>query len=302
MAITINGTTGISGVDGSAGTPALQGSDPNTGIYSPGANQVAISTNGTGRLFVDASGKVGVSEPSAQANLHVAANISDATAITWANSQFSVATPIPGNSTANRSTIYFAPYGSDNNYAPSAISCTAGTSGASTLKFFTNASGNLTGDISSYERLRITSDAYVRLASGTGGIQFNGDTAAANALDDYEEGTWTVATVGISGTITANAGHYVKVGKMVTCWWDIYSSSNNLAWSGGHAAYLTGFPFAAVANIVGSGSVVRIDSAINSFQVNHFFEGGIAASTLKLEDGASSQRHLSGIINFITNT
>jgi hypothetical protein len=28
------------------------------------------------------------------------------------------------------------------------------------------------------------------MVSGTGGIQFNGDTAAANALDDYEEGTW----------------------------------------------------------------------------------------------------------------
>ena len=34
--------------------------DPNTGIYSPGADQVAISTNGTGRLFVDASGNVGL--------------------------------------------------------------------------------------------------------------------------------------------------------------------------------------------------------------------------------------------------
>jgi hypothetical protein len=41
------------------------------------------------------------------------------------------------------------------------------------------------------EAMRITSDAYVRLAAGTGGIQFGGDTAAANALDDYEEGTWT---------------------------------------------------------------------------------------------------------------
>ena len=60
MAITINGTTGISGVDGSAGTPALQGSDPNTGIYSPGADQVAVATNGVGRLFVNASGNVGV--------------------------------------------------------------------------------------------------------------------------------------------------------------------------------------------------------------------------------------------------
>ena len=60
MAITINGTTGLSGVDGSAGTPALHGSDPNTGIYYPGANQVAVATDGTGRLFVDASGNVGV--------------------------------------------------------------------------------------------------------------------------------------------------------------------------------------------------------------------------------------------------
>ena len=46
----------------SAGTAALPGltpvGDPDTGIYSPGADQVAISTNGTGRLFVDASGNV----------------------------------------------------------------------------------------------------------------------------------------------------------------------------------------------------------------------------------------------------
>jgi hypothetical protein len=48
----------------SLGTAALPGiafdGDPNTGLYSPGADQVAISTNGTGRLFVDANGRVGV--------------------------------------------------------------------------------------------------------------------------------------------------------------------------------------------------------------------------------------------------
>ena len=49
----------------SLGTAALPGiafdGDPNTGIYSPGADQVAISTNGTGRLFVDSSGNIKVS-------------------------------------------------------------------------------------------------------------------------------------------------------------------------------------------------------------------------------------------------
>ena len=39
-------------------------SDPNTGIYSPGADQRAVATNGTGRLFVDASGNVGVNTAS----------------------------------------------------------------------------------------------------------------------------------------------------------------------------------------------------------------------------------------------
>jgi hypothetical protein len=44
---------------GSAGTPSLKFTgDTNTGIYSPGADQVAVSTGGTGRLFVDASGNV----------------------------------------------------------------------------------------------------------------------------------------------------------------------------------------------------------------------------------------------------
>jgi hypothetical protein len=70
------------------------------------------------------------------------------------------------------------------------------------------------------ERARITSDGYLRLASGSGGIQFDGDTAAANALDDYEEGVFTVTmTPNTSGTIslfsTANALSYTKIGSFV---------------------------------------------------------------------------------------
>jgi hypothetical protein len=45
----------------SAATPSLTFTgDLNTGIYSPGADQVAVATNGTGRLFVDASGRLGI--------------------------------------------------------------------------------------------------------------------------------------------------------------------------------------------------------------------------------------------------
>jgi hypothetical protein len=76
------------------------------------------------------------------------------------------------------------------------------------------------GSASPTEALRITNDRYVRLASGSGGIQFNGDTAAANALDDYEEGTWTPTCFGsaTAGTYTPSSvfAYYTKIGNQVT--------------------------------------------------------------------------------------
>jgi hypothetical protein len=44
---------------------------PTNGFYLPSANNVAISTNGTGRLFVDASGNVGVGESLPTRNLTI---------------------------------------------------------------------------------------------------------------------------------------------------------------------------------------------------------------------------------------
>jgi hypothetical protein len=60
----------------SAGTAAAPGiafdGDPNTGIYSPGADQVAVSTGGTGRLFIDANGRVGVGTSTLGYDLEIA--------------------------------------------------------------------------------------------------------------------------------------------------------------------------------------------------------------------------------------
>jgi len=58
------------------------------------------------------------------------------------------------------------------------------------------------------ERLRILN---------SGGITFNGDTAAANALDDYEEGTWTPTDAsGASLSFsTIDKNRYTKIGRFV---------------------------------------------------------------------------------------
>jgi hypothetical protein len=60
MTLILNGTSGLSDVDGSAATPAIRGTDANTGIFFPAADQVAITTGGTQRAVVDASGNVGI--------------------------------------------------------------------------------------------------------------------------------------------------------------------------------------------------------------------------------------------------
>jgi hypothetical protein len=67
-------------------------------------------------------------------------------------------------------------------------------------------------DVDGSERMRILS---------SGGITFNGDAAAANALDDYEEGTWT-PTCNFGGSESSGAtyafrgGTYTKIGRQVT--------------------------------------------------------------------------------------
>jgi hypothetical protein len=56
---TMTGALGI--IAGSASTPGLFFSgDANSGLYSPGADQVAISTGGTGRITIDGSGNVNI--------------------------------------------------------------------------------------------------------------------------------------------------------------------------------------------------------------------------------------------------
>ena len=46
MTVVIDGTTGISGVDGTASNPSYEGADSNTGIFFPAADTIAFSEGG----------------------------------------------------------------------------------------------------------------------------------------------------------------------------------------------------------------------------------------------------------------
>ena len=80
----------------------------------------------------------------------------------------------------------------------------------------------------------------VRIQSG-GGISFNGDTTANNALDDYEEGGWSALLGGGNFTATQQYMKYTKIGRFVILSGEFsnFSSTTN-----GTSITFTGAPFA----------------------------------------------------------
>ena len=115
--------------------------------------------------------------------------------------------------------------------------------------------GSSPGDIKFY-----TDEAERVAILAAGGMTFNGDTAAANALDDYEEGTWSPVPRGSTGSAGAHAhsyasvggSSYTKIGNQVTV--TAYGYISNLgSWTGN--AIIHGLPFTASAAISSNGSI-----------------------------------------------
>jgi len=96
-----------------------------------------------------------------------------------------------------------------------------------------------------------------------GGLTFNGDTAAANALNDYEEGTFTPTMGGTgSGTTTyaTQAGSYTKIGNNVTT--HAYLSITGFTGSGN--MYFSGWPFTQISGFNAIAPVMLNDKSLQS--------------------------------------
>jgi hypothetical protein len=183
---------------GSAASPSITFSaDTNTGVFNPGADQVAVATNGVQRLTTSTA------------------------AVT---STLPILHPL---GTAGAPSITFTNDLNTGFYSPAADTIAVATGGT--------------------QQMLITSDRFIRLLSGTGGIQFRGDTSQLNALDDYEEGNWTPTITSSSGsfdsiTYALQRGGYAKIGAFVHVFFLIATSQVLIGDASGNLQ-ITGLPF-----------------------------------------------------------
>jgi hypothetical protein len=187
---------------GIAGAPTITFTgNTNTGIYSPGTNQVAISTNGTGRLFVDSSGRLLVGTSSA-ATTFFGGTITPQLQLEGTNSNTSTlsltrrengnaAALLSFGKTRGGTTVvqaddglgFISFEGSDGTNLIRGASITAavdGTPGANDMPGRIVFSTTADGASSPTERMRITSSG--QLLVGTSSAVNNADLQAANSI------------------------------------------------------------------------------------------------------------------------
>jgi hypothetical protein len=214
MTITINGTTGIAGVDGSAGTPAVQGADTNTGVFFPAADTIAFAEGGAEAMRIDSSGNVGIgtSSPARKLTISGSGAFSDTT---------TAALQLNNTSTSRVAIIDWDNSEVLNIWAAGAVA------NDGTIRF-------LNGGGSGTERMRITSDGYLLVgttntspttnnvngfalldagtnirmtATSSNCLDINRKTDDGNLVVFRQDGT-IEGTISVSGTtVSYNGGH-----------------------------------------------------------------------------------------------
>jgi len=109
------------------------------------------------------------------------------------------------------------------------------------------------------------STTHSRMMLNTDGLHFNGDTAAANALDDYEEGNGNSSAIAVklgstALTVSGVGYKYTKIGNIVNFQFEFRITDLNGASSG---AFTVGLPFAAVSGGYSAGALRIYNGAVD---------------------------------------
>ena len=236
-AITINSSEQVEFTAGTALLPAITTTgDANTGMWFPAANTIAFSEGASEAMRIDSDGNIGIGTSSPSNTLHVVNSTSSGGLIQYdgqSNGEFGL--KIQSNISGGNFENDFGGGGGLLDLFANSAATTGGDllvarTQSATPVLLVKGNGNIgIGTASPSQKLDVVGSIEV-----SDGIYIGG-TAAANKLDDYEEGTWTP---GLSIASSGNSGTYTKVGNVVTAKFKVIPTAS------GTNVVITGFPFA----------------------------------------------------------
>ena len=248
MPVTINGTTGIAGVDGSASTPAVQGSDTNTGIFFPAADTIAFGEGGAEAMRIDSSGNVGIgtSSPSRILSLY------NATA-----PYLALQNSTTGTTSGDGLQIFIN--GSDGSiFNEESGAIRFGTAGSERMRI--NSSGNV--------GINTTSPSYQLQIKGSD----NSDGSTYFRVYSNNETVWTgigYQRIETSGSLSVQAAGNINIragGSTETARFD---SSGNFLFNSGYGSVATAYGCRSWVNFNGTGTVsIRASGNVSSITDN----------------------------------
>lgn len=245
----------LNGTDNSATTPAVTGTDTDTGVYYPAANQVALATNGTLALIVNASQQVGIGTASPDRTFSVAGVV-----------RFDSTGNIFGKAD-NTGTLNI--YGGGDYTTGAGVIVTGNTSGSypNTIQFYRNSftySGMIDANgILLLGKLSATANGGdIQVSAGISFPSAQVTKSDPNTLDDYEEGTWTPTINGT--TMPSGSGWYTKIGRQVFCGFNNLTGVAALADNAQTA--ITGNPFPITSYTQGGAISINFNDESDSYK------------------------------------
>ena len=252
MTVIINGSSGITNVNGTAAAPAETGTDTDSGIVY-GTNTVSLATNGTTALTVNSSQNVGIGTTSPAAKLDVRGSSTFLVNATNPTAWVSV------DSALTTGSIY-------NQWNTTSSIGISGTYTNHPYTFVTNNTERMRIDTSGNVGIGTSSPAVkLHVSGGTQRIQSTGSTSDAFLTLQNDVGTQAILGIISSGNSPANTFFIeTNAGKTV-----YVTSAGLFQFNNGYGSTATAYGCRAWVNFNGTGTVaIRASGNVTSITDN----------------------------------